>query len=207
MCSEAFTLLKYFIFFNYLQHGIPLPFHSFQAAFGLQLKQWPFTPLFLSKHRPDHRAKECQDRYIFADTFNACANERMLRREHALWVTDKFIGTWEAWDCLCACHSCLRTVQGLWFHSQQWLLTDCSQPWALLHGLSPARTQPCPSEMPPFSHSYTVFTVCQLHAAGAQLKGVVKSHQWQLITCMETQPGDKTKGTEFSLQCETLWQS
>lgn len=95
-----------------------------------------FHSPFLSKHRPDHRAKECQDRYTFADTFNACVNEWMLRREHALWVTDKLIGTWEAWDCLCACHSCLRTVQGLWFHSQQWLLTDCSQPWALLHGLS-----------------------------------------------------------------------
>lgn len=114
-----------------------------------------FHSPFLSKHCPDHRAKECQDRYTFADTFNACVNERMLRREHALWVTDKFIGTWEAWDCLCACHSCLRTVQGLWFHSQQWLLTDCSQPWALLHGLSPAQTQPFPSEMLSFSHSYS----------------------------------------------------
>lgn len=67
---------------------------------------------------------------------------------------------------------------------------------ALLHGLSTAWTQPCSSEMLPSSHSYTdsVFTACQLHAAGTQLKGVVKSHQWQLITCMETEPGDRGKG-------------
>ena len=80
--------------------------------------------------------------------------------------------------------------------SSDWL-SVCSQPRssALLHRLSAARTQPCSSEMLPSSHSYTdsVFTACQLHAAGAQLKGVVKSHQWQLITCMETQPGDRGK--------------
>lgn len=44
--SEAFTSFKYFIFSNYLQHGIPFPFHAFLTAFGLQLKQCPFTPLF-----------------------------------------------------------------------------------------------------------------------------------------------------------------
>lgn len=36
--SEAFTSFKYFFFSNYLQIGIPFPFHSFLAAFGLQLK-------------------------------------------------------------------------------------------------------------------------------------------------------------------------
>lgn len=62
----------------------------------------------------------------------------------------------------------------------------------------------------PLLHSYTdsEFRPCQLLAACAQLKGVVKKHMQQLIICTETQPGDRGKNeheARFSLEycCNT----
>lgn len=167
----------------------------------------PFHSPFSSNYCPERGAKGCQDRYTFADTLNACVNEWMLESECTLWVPDKL--NWNPSSTglslhlsftVTVCRKHLPPQDGCvsWFHRQQCLVTTrlfLATSSALLYGLSAAWTQPCSSEMLPSSHSYrdSVFAACQLHAAGAQLKGVVKSHQWQLITCMEPQPGDRSK--------------
>lgn len=111
---------------------------------------------------------------------------------------------------LCACHSWQqraanqsypRMVQVSWLQTAAFI--DCSSVCSQPPVCFAAWTQPCSSEMLPSSPLLHRVSFQTLPAPCVQLKEVVKSHQQQLITCRETQPGDRQKecSAHSSLGC------
>lgn len=152
---------------------------------------------FFNKTLPWTWARGCQDRYAFVDTLCLCIWMNTQVRVH--FMGNRQVKSELEHDGMVSVpvilgSNVLQTPPTSWwfrFHDSG----DDNSYWMLIRMLSATRPNLGLQRYFPLFHSYTdsEFRPCQLLAARTLLKGVVKKHMQQLITCTETQPGDRGK--------------